>query len=63
MAEIIESQEEVVENASDITQETQQEVVEQPQEEVVQEQVQEDVVPTKYKGKSLDEIIKSSVCV
>ena len=58
MAEIIESQEEVVENASDITQETQQEVVEQPQEEIVQEQVQEDVVPTKYKGKSLDEIIK-----
>ncbi len=39
MAEIVESQEEVVEGAVDITQETQQEeVVEQPQEEVVQEQ-------------------------
>jgi hypothetical protein len=58
VAEIVESQEEVVEGAVDITQETQQEVVEQPQEEVVQEQVQEDNIPTKYKGKSLDEIIK-----
>lgn len=58
MAEIVESQEEVVEGAVDITQETQQEVVEQPQEEVVQEQVQEDNIPTKYKGKSLDEIIR-----
>ncbi len=58
MAEIVESQEEVVEGAVDITQETQQEVVEQPQEEVVQEQVQEDSIPTKYRGKSLDEIIK-----
>ncbi len=60
MAEIIESQEEVVEGAVDITQETQQEeVVEQPQEEVVQEQAPvEENVPTKYKGKSLDEIIR-----
>ncbi len=59
MAEIVESQEEVVEGAVDITQETQQEVVEQPQEEVVQEQVPvEENVPTKYKGKSLDEIIR-----
>ncbi len=60
MAEIVESQEEVVEGAVDITQETQQEeVVEQPQEEVVQEQAPvEENVPTKYKGKSLDEIIR-----
>lgn len=59
MAEIIESQEEVVEGAVDITQETQQEeIVEQPQEEIVQEQPQVEEVPTKYKGKSLDEIIK-----
>ncbi len=58
MAEIVESQEEVVEGAVDITQETQQEVVEQPQEEVVQEQAPvEENVPTKYKGKSLDEIV------
>ena len=59
MAELIESQEEVVEGAVDITQETQQEeIVEQPQEEIVQEQPQVEEVPTKYRGKSLDEIIK-----
>jgi hypothetical protein len=58
VAEIVESQEEVVEGAVDITQETPQEVVEQPQEEVVQEQTQAEDVPTKYKGKSLDEIIR-----
>jgi hypothetical protein len=58
VAEIVESQEEVVEGAVDITQETQQEVVEQPQEEVVQEQTKAEDVPTKYKGKSLDEIIR-----
>ncbi len=44
--------------AADITQETQEE---QPQEEVAQEEVQQETVedlPPKYKGKSLDEIIK-----
>ncbi len=57
MAEIIETQEEEFE-AADITQETQEE---QPQEEVAQEEVQQETVedlPPKYKGKSLDEIIK-----
>jgi len=58
-ASFTETQEEDFE-ASDITQETQQE---QPQEEVVQEEqapapVAEDNLPAKYKGKSLDEIIK-----
>ena len=58
-ASFTETQEEDFE-ASDITQETQQE---QPQETVVQEEqapapVAEDNLPAKYKGKSLDEIIK-----
>jgi hypothetical protein len=59
VAEIIETQEEEFE-AADITQveETQ---VEQTQEPVAQEEVQQETVedlPPKYKGKSLDEIIK-----
>ncbi len=59
MAEIIETQEEEFE-AADINQveETQ---VEQTQEPVAQEEVQQETVedlPPKYKGKSLDEIIK-----
>ena len=54
-AELIDSQEEVVE-ASDITQETQ---AEQPQEEVVQEQSStEDDIPPKYRGKSAIEIAR-----
>jgi hypothetical protein len=60
VADIIEPQEEVIEDAVDINQETQEEILEQPQEEeIVQEQApEEEVVPPKYKGKSLDEIIK-----
>jgi hypothetical protein len=59
VAEIIETQEEEFE-AADINQveETQ---VEQTQEPVAQEEVQQETVedlPPKYKGKSLDEIIK-----
>lgn len=61
MAELIETQEEEFE-AADITKadETQQ-ITEQPQEPVAQEEVSppvEENIPTKYKGKSLDDIIK-----
>ena len=56
MAQLIETQEEVLE-ASDITEETQ-EVQEQPQEEIVQEASQEDDIPPKYRGKSAAEIAR-----
>jgi hypothetical protein len=61
-ASFTETQEELFE-ASDITQQETQPVAEEPQAEVVQEQSTEEQpvvenVPTKYKGKSLDEIIK-----
>ena len=57
-ATFTETQEELFE-ASDITQQETQQVAEEPQTETVQEAVpEEDNLPTKYKGKSLDEIIK-----
>lgn len=59
MAEIVETQQEEFE-AADITQATQEEQPqEQVQEEIVQEQqAPEENLPPKYKGKTLDEIIK-----
>jgi hypothetical protein len=57
-ASFTETQEELFE-ASDITQQETQQVAEQPQTEIVQEAVpEEENLPTKYKGKSLDEIIR-----
>lgn len=57
-ASFTEAQEELFE-ASDITQQETQQVAEEPQTEIVQEAVpEEDSLPTKYKGKGLDEIIK-----
>lgn len=58
-ATFTDTQEELFE-ASDITQQETQQVVEEPQTETVQEVAppQEENLPTKYKGKSLDEIIK-----
>jgi hypothetical protein len=59
VAEIVETQQEEFE-AADITQATQEEQPqEQVQEEIVQEQqAPEENLPPKYKGKTLDEIIK-----
>lgn len=59
MAELIETQDELFE-ASDITKDNPQDKVEEPKvEEPVQEVTQEiEELPTKYKGKSVDEIIK-----
>lgn len=57
MAELIDPQEQEVEGAVDITQEQETQEIEQPQEPVAQEQPEE-VIPPKYKGKSLDEIIR-----
>ena len=58
-ASFTEAQEEEFE-AADITQQETQQVAEQTQTETVQEQAppQEDNIPSKYKGKSLDDIIK-----
>jgi len=57
-ATFTETQEELFE-ASDITQQETQQVAEEPQVETVQEAAPaEESLPTKYKGKSLDEIIK-----
>jgi hypothetical protein len=57
-ASFTETQEELFE-ASDITQQETQEITEEPQVETVQEVVpEEDNLPTKYKGKGLDEIIR-----
>jgi hypothetical protein len=56
VAELIETQEEVLEQEVEQIQETQE--VEQPQEEVTQEQEVVEDIPTKYRGKSLDEIIR-----
>lgn len=57
-ASFTETQEELFE-ASDITQQETQQVAEEPQVETVQEAVpEEENLPTKYKGKSLDEIIR-----
>ncbi len=57
-ASFTETQEELFE-ASDITQQETQQVAEEPQVEAVQEAVpEEENLPTKYKGKSLDEIIR-----
>jgi len=58
-ASFTEAQEEEFE-AADITQQETQQVAEEPQAETVQEQAppQEANVPSKYKGKSLDDIIK-----
>jgi hypothetical protein len=59
VAELIDPQEEEVEGAVDITQEQETQEVEQSQETVAQEETSvEEVVPPKYKGKSLDEIIR-----
>jgi len=57
-ASFTETQEELFE-ASDITQQETQQVAEEPQVETVQEAApEEENLPTKYKGKSLDEIIR-----
>lgn len=57
-ASFTETQEELFE-ASDITQQETQQVAEEPQVETVQEAAPvEENLPTKYKGKSLDEIIR-----
>ena len=57
-ASFTETQEELFE-ASDITQQETQQVAEEPQVETVQESAPaEENLPTKYKGKSLDEIIR-----
>lgn len=57
-ATFTDTQEELFE-ASDITQQETQQVAEEPQTETVQEAAPaEENLPTKYKGKSLDEIIK-----
>ena len=56
MAELIDTQEEVIE-AADITKADEPQAVEQTPEPVVQQESVEDL-PAKYKGKSLDEIIK-----
>ena len=56
MAELIDPQQEA-EEAADITQADETQAIEQPQEPVVQQETVEDL-PPKYKGKSLDEIIK-----
>ncbi len=59
MAELIDPQEQEVEGAVDITQEQETQEVEQTPEPVAQEETSvEEVVPPKYKGKSLDEIIR-----
>jgi hypothetical protein len=57
VAELLETQEELF-NQSDeeLTEETQ--AVEQPQEEPEQQSVAEDNIPSKYRGKSIDEIIR-----
>lgn len=57
-ATFTDTQEELFE-ASDITQQETQQVAEEPQTETVQEaSPEEDSLPTKYKGKGLDEIIR-----
>ena len=57
-ATFTDTQEELFE-ASDITQQEPQQVAEEPQTETVQEAAPaEENLPTKYKGKTLDEIIK-----
>jgi len=57
-ATFTDTQEELFE-ASDITQQETQQVAEEPQTEIVQEAAPaEENLPTKYKGKTLDEIIK-----
>jgi len=59
VAELIDPQEQEVEGAVDITQEQETQEVEQTPEPVAQEETSvEEVVPPKYKGKSLDEIIR-----
>ena len=59
MAELIDPQEQEVEGAVDITQEQEPQQVEQTPEPVAQEETSvEEVIPPKYKGKGLDEIIR-----
>lgn len=61
MAELIDPQEQEVEGAVDITQVDETQEIEQTQEPVAQEEVKQETVedlPAKYKGKSLDEIVR-----